>query len=69
MDLSSCARKSVYEADHVHRSTHVRNGSTTGALSHLCVQRIIWTPSTLSFDSLDTQKFRSGLADDDNSRR
>ena len=34
-------------------------------LSHLCVQRVIGTPRTLFFDSLDTQKFRSGFADDD----
>ena len=33
------------------------------------VQRVIWTPSTLFFDSLDTQKFSSGFADDDNFRR
>ena len=26
-------------------------------LSRLCVQRVIWTPRTLLFDSLDTQKF------------
>ena len=34
-------------------------------LSCLCVQRVIWTPRTLFFDSLDTQKFMSGFADDD----
>ena len=38
-------------------------------LSHLCVQCVIWTPRTLYIDSLDTQKFRSGFTDDDNSRR
>ena len=32
-------------------------------------QRVIWTPRTLFFDSLDTQRFRSGFADDDNFRR
>ena len=41
--------------------------STTLAtgLSRLCVQRVIWTPITLFFDSLDTQKFMSEFADDD----
>ena len=34
-------------------------------LSRLCVQRVIWTPRTLFFDSLDTQKFMSEFADDD----
>ena len=34
-------------------------------LSRLCVQRVIRTPRTLFFDSLDTQKFLSGFADDD----
>ena len=38
-------------------------------LSRLCVQRVIWTPRTLFFDSLDTQKFMSGFADDDFSMR
>ena len=28
-------------------------------LSRLCVQRVIWTPRTLFFDSLDTQKCMS----------
>ena len=32
------------------------------ALSHLCVQHVIWTPRTLFFDSLDTEKFRSEFA-------
>ena len=43
--------------------------SPTQGLSHLCVQRVIWTHRTQFFDSLDTQMFRSGLADDDNFRR
>ena len=34
-------------------------------LSSLCVQRVIWTPRTLFFDSLDTQKFMLEYADDD----
>ena len=34
-------------------------------LSRLCVQRVIWTPRTLFFDSLDTQKFMSEFSDDD----
>ena len=34
-------------------------------LSCLCVQRVIWTPRTLFFDSLDTHKFMSEFADDD----
>ena len=34
-------------------------------LSRLCVQRVIWTPRTLFFDSLDTQKFMSEFGDDD----
>ena len=34
-------------------------------LSRLCVQRVIWTPRTLFFDSLDTQKYMSEFADDD----
>ena len=34
-------------------------------LSRLCVQRVIWTPRTLFFDSLDTQKIMSEFADDD----
>ena len=33
-------------------------------LSRLWVQRVIWTPKTLLFDSLDTQKFMSEFADD-----
>ena len=37
----------------------------SGANSRLCVQRVIWTPRTLFFDSLDTQKFMSEFADDD----
>ena len=32
---------------------------------YLDTQRVIWTPRTLFFDSLDTQKFRSGFAEDD----
>ena len=35
----------------------------------LCVQLVIWTPRKLFFDSLDTQKFGSGFANDDNFRR
>ena len=38
-------------------------------LSRLCVQRVIWTPRTMFFDSLDTQKFLSGFADDDSSHK
>ena len=38
-------------------------------LSRLCVQRVIWTPRTLIFDSLATQKFMSKFADDDFSMR
>ena len=38
---------------------------TPGALSRLCVQRVIWTPITLFFDSCDTQTFMSEFADDD----
>ena len=34
-------------------------------LIRLCVQRVIWTPRTLFFDSLDTQRFISEFADDD----
>ena len=34
----------------------------------VCVQRVIWTPRSLFFDSLDTKRFRSGFADVDNSR-
>ena len=34
-------------------------------LSRLCFQRVIWRHRTLFFDSLDTQKFRSGFAEDD----
>ena len=33
-------------------------------LSHLCIQHVIRTFRTLFFDSLDTQKFRSGFAED-----
>ena len=42
------------------RTTH---GLKQG-LSHLCVQRVIWTRRTLFFDSLDTQKFMSEFAED-----
>ena len=46
------------------------NGFTTvrymcQGLSRLCVQRVIWTPRTLVFDSLDTQECMSEFADDD----
>ena len=34
-------------------------------LSRLCVQRVIWTPRTLFFDNMDTQRFLSEFADDD----
>ena len=34
-----------------------------------CVQRVIWTPRTLFFDSLDTQKLLSEFADDDFSEK
>ena len=34
-------------------------------LSRLCVHRVIWTPRTVFFDSLDTQKLMSEFADDD----
>ena len=39
--------------------------SAKQGLSRLCVQRVILTPRTLFFDSLDTQKFMSKFADDD----
>ena len=38
-------------------------------LSRICVQSVIWKPKTLFFDSLDTQKFMSGLAKNDFSMR
>ena len=47
------------------RSAHFLSGSCQQGLSRLCVQRVIWTPKTLFFDSLDTQKFMSEFADDD----
>ena len=34
-------------------------------LSRLCVQRVIWTPRPLFFDSLDTLKFMPEFADDE----
>ena len=41
------------------------NDSMCQGLSCLCIQRVIWIPRTLFFDSLDTQKFMSEFADDD----
>ena len=38
-------------------------------LSRLCVQRVIWTPRKLFFDSLDTQIFMSEFANDDFSQK
>ena len=43
--------------------------SRSQGLSRVCVQRVIWTPKTLFFDSLDTQMFMTGFADDDFSKR
>ena len=40
-------------------------GSWDQGLSRLCVQRVIWTPRTLFFDSLDTQIILSEFAADD----
>ena len=36
-----------------------------GLAAYLCVQRVIWTHRTLSFDSLDTQKFMSEFTDEE----
>ena len=44
---------------------HRGGGGGGQGLSRLCVQRVIWTPRTLFSDSLDTQMFMSGFADDD----
>ena len=44
-------------------------GAERQGLSCLCVQRVIWTPRTLFFDSLNTHKFMSEFADDDSSEK
>ena len=60
--LEKCGLNSVW-------MSHVQSGSGVSrecqGLSRLCVQRVIWTPRTMFFDSLDTQEFLSEFADDD----
>ena len=46
-------------------NSQVADNSVAQGLSRLCVHRVIWTPITLFFDSLDTQKFMLEFADDD----
>ena len=43
----------------------LRKAAQTGAKRPRYVQRVIWTPRTLFFDSLDTQRFMSGFAEED----
>ena len=58
--------KEIGKRSHQEKKKIEKTGETTmQGLSNLCVQRVIWTPRTQFFDILDTQKLRSGFADDD----
>ena len=64
---STAVLRAVPGTKHTEQSEYL--DTVEQGLSHLCIQRVIWTPRTLFFDSLDTQKCRSEFADDDNFRR